>query len=212
MKGEENSHVSFKERYLTAKNITYFAILLALVIVLQLFASYFKIGSTSLSFVLVPIVLCGMILGPWAACFLGFAFGLIVVIQGFTGMDDFTLILLNNKPFATIMLCLVKGSLAGLVSGYIYKLIKSKNKLVATFIASAVCPIVNTGLFILGALLFLGEPIKANSVPDGNTLIYFLVIGCAGINFIIEFAINLICAPAILKVTEVVEKFIRNRG
>ncbi len=208
MKGEENSRVSFRERYLTAKNITYFAVLLALVIVLQMFGSFFKIGSTSLNFVLVPVVLCGMILGPWAACILGFVSGLIIFLQGLFGADAFTAILIADHPVWTAVVCLVKGAASGLASGYAYRLITKKNALVASFVASAVCPTVNTGLFIIGAL-FMSDTLSANFLADGQTVIYFLVIVCAGTNYLIELAINLICAPAILRIKEVIEKNIK---
>ena len=39
-----------------------------------------------------------------------------------------------------------------------------------------------------------------------STLIYFLVIFCAGWNFVGEFAINILLAPAINTIVSVVEK------
>ncbi len=35
---------------------------------------------------------------------------------------------------------------------------------------------------------------------------YYLFVGCAGVNFIVEFAINVVLAPAIHRVVIVVEK------
>lgn len=211
MNSGDSSRLSFKERYLTAKNLTYFAILLALVIVLQLFGSSIKIGATSLSFVLVPIVLAGMVLGPLAGGLLGFIFGVIVYLQGLFGVDVFTAILINDHPFLTALTCLGKGLGCGLASGGCYVLLKDKNETAASFISAAICPIINTGLFILGALL-MSDTLSANFVEDGSTVIYFLVIGCAGVNFLVELAINLICAPVILRITKIVEKNIKRRG
>lgn len=210
MKSEGNSQ-SFVERCLTAKNVTYFAILLALVIVLQLFGATIRIGATQLSFVLVPIVLCGMILGPVWAGVLGFTFGVIVYLQGLFGADGFTAILINDHPFITALVCMGKGFGCGIASGYAYKIIKRKNKTVASFVASAVCPVVNTALFIVGAL-FMSDTLNANFVASDQTVIYFLVIVCAGINFLVELAINIVFAPVILRVTEIIEKNIRKRG
>lgn len=211
MNSEDSSRLSFKERYLTAKNVTYFAILLALVIVLQLFGSSIKIGATSLSFVLVPIVLAGMVLGPIAAGLLGFIFGVIVYMQGLFGVDAFTAILINDHPFLTALTCLGKGLGCGLASGCCYKLFKRNNETAASFVSAAICPIINTGLFILGALL-MSDMLSANFVEDGSTVIYFLIIGCAGVNFLVELVINLICAPVILRITKIVEKNIKRRG
>jgi hypothetical protein len=64
---------------------------------------------------------------------------------------------------------------------------------------------VNTGLFIAGALCFLQETLKANFVAEGTTILYFLFIGCAGINFLVELAINLIAAPSIYRVIHVIK-------
>ncbi len=194
-----------KNRFFSAKNVTTLAVLLALVIVLQAFGGYLKIGATPLSFVLVPIVLGGMLLGPWAGGFLGFCFGIVVMIQGFTGVDGFTMILLEEHPIAVVMLCIVKGSAAGILSGYVYLWIAKKNTLCAVFTASVVAPVVNTGLFILGSLLFLQDTLKGNFV-DGTTVIYFLIIGCAGINFLVELLIDLVCSPALHTVYRAVEK------
>lgn len=210
MKSEGNSQ-SFVERYLTAKNVTYFAILLALVIVLQLFGSVIKIGATTLSFVLVPIVLCGMILGPVWAGGLGFIFGVIVYLQGLFGADPFTSVLMADHPFITAAVCLGKGLLAGLASGYIYKALKGKNETLASFVSAVICPVVNTSLFVIGAL-FMSDTLNANFVQSGQTVIYFLVIVCAGINFLIELGINIVCAPAILRITKIIEKNVKERG
>lgn len=206
---EVNTSQTFKRRYLNAKSLSYFAVLLALVVILQLFGAVFKIGATQLSFVLVPIVISGMLLGTVASSLLGLVFGIIVYLQGLFGADVFTMILINDHPFLTLLICVGKGVACGFVSGLSFNLLKNKNRVVASFVSSALCPIVNTGLFILGSLFFVKDTISANFVPDGQTLIYFLIIGCAGVNFIIELFINLICAPAATRVTQIVEKKVR---
>lgn len=194
----------------SAKNLAYLAVLLALVVLLQCLGGFFKIGSTSLSFVLVPIVLGAVLIGWWAGAFLGFAFGFIVLMYGVAGTDYFTNILFVNHPVLTALTCLIKGIAAGLVPGLVYPLIAKKNKLAGVIVASVLAPILNTGLFILGALLMSGT-ITENFVEDGSTLVYFLFIGCAGINFIVEFAINLVLSPALHRVVLVVEKQIGDK-
>lgn len=189
----------------SAKNLVYLAVLLALVVALQCLSGFFVIGTTSLSFVLVPIVLGAVLIGWWAGAFLGFAFGFIVLMYGVAGTDVFTNILFVNQPVLTTLTCLVKGIAAGLVPGLVYPLIAKKNKLAGVIVASALAPVMNTGLFIIGALCMSGT-ISANFVAEGSTLVYFLFIACAGINFLIEFAINLLLSPALHRVVLVVEK------
>ncbi len=196
-----------KEKFFSARRIAGMAILLAFVIVLQLFGGYFKIGATSFSFVLVPIVLGGILYGALVGGFLGLAFGFITLMAGVVGTDAFTAILFQAQPFATSILCLGKGTLAGLGAGLLYKWIAKKHDFTAVIVASAAAPVINTGLFILGSLCFFQETfIAANFVQEGTSVLYFLIIGCAGINFLVELAINLIASPAIYRVIHAVKK------
>lgn len=192
-----------KGKFFSAKRVTGLAVLLALVVVLQLWGNNIKIGGTGLSFVLVPIVLGGILFGPLAGAFLGLVFGFITLMYGVTGADSFTAVLFTEHPFLTVAVCLVKGTAAGAVSGLLFRLIEKKNGYVGVFVASAAAPIVNTGLFILGALL-MSDTLSANFVADGSTVLYFLIIGCAGINFLAELAIDLLLSPAMYSVIRVV--------
>ncbi|MBE7064211.1 MAG: ECF transporter S component [Ruminococcaceae bacterium] len=185
--------------------LTITAVLTALVIVLQLFGSVFRVGTVNLSFVLIPIVLGGIFVGKSGGAFLGALFGLITLIAGITGTDPFTHILFTNSPVITALICLGKGTLAGLGSAWLYQLVSKKNSYVATFVASAAAPVINTGLFIFGAL-FLKDVISTNFVAEGTTFLYFLIIGCAGINFIFEFIINLIFSPGIYSIVKAITK------
>ena len=194
-----------KKGFFSAKRITGLAVLLALVIVLQVALGQVKIGATSFSLVLIPIVLGGILYGPIAGGLLGFVFGFIVLMYGVTGADPFTAIMFNDHPFWTSVICIGKGTAAGLVAGVLYKVVAKKNVYAATFVAAAVAPMVNTGLFIVGALCFLQDTITTNFLTSGSTMIYFLFIGCAGINFLIEFAVNLIASPSIYRVINIIE-------
>ena len=183
--------------------ITRLAILLALVVVLQTFGSYIKIGTVSISLVLIPVVFGGMILGVLAGTVLGFAFGIVTLIAGITGADGFTQILFTAHPFGTTIICIVKATAAGLVPALVFNAIKNKNQTVAAFTAAALAPIINTGLFIVGVLLFVRDTV-AEHFLQGESIMYFLIIGCAGVNFIVEFVLNLLLAPALNRVYRVV--------
>lgn len=194
-----------KTNFFSAKRITGFAVLLALVVVLQIWGGSIKIGVTSFSLVLIPIVLGGVMFGVSAGAILGFVFGLIVLIYGITGADAFTALLFNEHPFLTSLLCLGKGAAAGAAAGAMFALVRKKNDYAAIFASSAIAPIVNTGLFILGGLL-MSDTLSAPAAAGGMTVVYYLVIGCAGLNFIVEFAVNLILSPALYTVFRVTQK------
>lgn len=200
--------------------LTRTAIFAAIVVVVQLVGGAVKIGPVSFSLVLVPIVIGGIIMGPASGAVLGLVFGVITLINGLTGADPFTFILLTSGvkgAIITPLICLVKATAAGYIAALIYKLFKNAAnkkpaghgrdglKIAGTFMAAAAAPIVNTGLFILGALT-LSDVLTANFVAEGTTVIYFLIIGCAGVNFIVEFLVNLVLAPGIYQIARAVSK------
>ena len=194
-----------EKNFFTAKNVTILGVLTAIIVVLQIFGSYFRIGTISLSFVLVPIVIGGILTGVIGGTILGFIFGVITLVMGIVGADQFTFILFSDHPFLTILTCVIKGSAAGFMSGFVYKLLKDKNLTLSTFAASAVAPIVNTGLFIVGAFC-MADTLNSNFVAENSNVVYFIFIGCAGINFLIELAINLVLAPSVCKIIKAVKR------
>lgn len=198
-----------KKKFFSARNLTMLAVLVALVVVLQLFGSFIKIGTTPISLVLVPIILGGMLLGVWVGLGLGLLFGFMVIMSALAGYDVFTLALLQINPAMTVILCLLKGGLAGFVSAILFKVIKTKNKYVAVFVSAIMAPIVNTGIFVVGGFIIL-DTIKEVFGSFGADLtgispadIIFVL--CVGVNFFIELAIDIVCAPALYTVERVVE-------
>lgn len=181
------------------------AVLLAIVIFLQCFLGSIVVGTTSFSVVLVPIVIGAIILGPGAGAFLGFAFGLVVLIRGISGQDGFTNLIFQSQPVFTVLICLGKGAAAGWVAGLVYKLLAKLSAFWASVAAAAAAPIVNTGLFILGGLTLVRGTLEANLTAFGaDSVVIFLVIGCAGVNFLVEFGVNMILSPAIHRIISVV--------
>ena len=124
---------------------------------------------------------------------------------GEIGIDGgFVMALMSGGTFnviLTILICLVKGTMAGFVSSLLFKIISKKNVVLATIISALVAPIGNTGLFILGAL-GLTNVIGAMASSNGMSVIYFLIIGCAGFNFLFEFGTTLIFAPSLTRVVK----------
>ena len=186
------------------------AVLTAMVMVLQLAGNYVRlpIMGTTVSLVLIPIALGAMLLGPAAGAWLGLVFGAVVYIQcGVMGMDAFTAFLFNAHPIATLLICVVKSTLAGFLAGLVYKLLKNKNEILAVFLAAAVTPIVNTGVFIIGCFAILSTIesfIAVNQEFFGDVSgVYFLFIVCAGINFVFEFILNMVMAPAIERIIHI---------
>ncbi len=185
------------------------AMLLALVIVLQIFGGFIKVGMFSPSLVLIPIVVAAILVGPLGGAIIGGAFGVVVVVQCAMGIDAGGFILWNINPLLTALLCLLKGACAGLVPGLIYKAIAGKEPsderiLVSSIIAALSAPIINTGIFVAGLALFFTDTLYAWS--GGTNVMLYIITGLIGINFLLEFAINLIVSPAISTVVKVATK------
>ena len=190
------------------KKMTTLALLVAVIVVLQAIAPIIKLP-VNISFALIPITVGAILLGPSGGAILGAVFGIMTMINGFTGADVFTNTLIAFSPVWTVLLCLAKATLSGFLAGVIYKLFRKKTLLGATFAAAATAPIVNTGIFVLGGLTVVSDAIVKTMELfgiTGQSLVYFVVIGCAGINFIAEFAVNMLFATAIKTIVEAVQK------
>ncbi len=178
------------------------AILTAIVLVFQLAGIAIRLPflATPVSLVLIPIVIGALLLGPRAGAWLGFVFGAeVVIVCGVMATDPFTATLFQDHPVLTTLLCIGKGVAAGVVPAYVFRALRGKNEWLALFLASASAPIANTGVFILGSYTMM-DTFASNFLGDGTSMFYFLVIVCAGLNFLVELAINIIFAPAIQRV------------
>ena len=190
------------------RNTVMLAALTAIVLILQLAGVTVRLGPTNVSLVLIPIVFGAITLGPSAGAWLGFVFGLeTFIVSGMMGGDPFfTAILFNNTPVMTALICIVKGTAAGLFAGLVYRLIRKKSSLLALICAAATAPIVNTGLFVLGGFLISNVLAEQFANGMGVSVVYFLIFVCAGWNFIFEFILNLVVVPTLGKLADVVTR------
>lgn len=190
------------------------ALLVALVVALQMLSAVIPpIGGTvSITLTLIPVVVGGILLGKRAGAILGFFFGTVVLMNCGIGWDLGGAYLLSANPVATAILCLVKGTAAGFVPALLYGIIKGNAKktnkkrvFVATVVAALSAPIVNTGLFVVGMVLFFKDILFAWA-GDTNIVLYVLV-GLAGLNFAVEFIINTVLSPAIVRIVDAIDKW-----
>lgn len=204
-----------KQKLFTAKNISYIAVLVALVVVLQIFGGNIKIAGLSLNLALVPIALGAILFGPLLGAVLGLICGFIIMIYGVTGVEPFTFYLFSINPIITVLLCLVKTTAAGAVAGWVYRLIVKKNRVVAVFVASALVPIVNTGIFAIGCFVIYDTIISYLLTfgldYTGKNAFYVVFVVVITANFFIEMLTSLVLAPAVATVTRVVEKQIHRK-
>ena len=178
------------------------AVMTALVVVFQLLATFTAIfGPFSTAIALIPIVIgaaiCGTAMGGW----LGFVFGVVVLASG--GANLF----LAFDVFGTFATVLVKGIACGLAAGLAYKLFAKINRYVAVFAAALICPVVNTGVFMLGSVLFFLDSVSEIAAAigmDGTGVGVFWAMAMG--NFLFEIGMNLVLSPVIVRLLDLRKK------
>ena len=174
-------------------------LLTALVVVLQLVSSSIpKIGPFSITLTLVPIVVGAALYGKWAGAWLGLAFSVVVLLE-----PDTAAFYAVTIP-GTIITVLLKGTAAGFVAGLVYEVLKKKNDTAATFIAGALTPIVNTGIFVLGCFTFFLDTLR--EWAGGQNVFAFIFLSMIGVNFLIELGVNIVLGPTIAKIIKIGRK------
>lgn len=180
------------------------AIFTAIVVVLQVIATALgRMGLTPPSLVLIPIVIGSAVYGLKTGAWLGLVFGIVVLLAGVMGVDLFTAGMWNYNPLATAAICIVKGVAAGFVAGAVYKGLSKVNGILGAVAAAIICPIVNTGLFLLGSTVFFKSYLMETYAVEAAGFIGFLFLGLVGVNFLIEMAINLVLSPMIVRILKV---------
>ena len=102
---------------------------------------------------------------------------------------------------------LVKGIACGLIAGLLYQLVHKKNKTIAVFSAAIACPLVNTGLFLVGCWLFFLETVAGWGAAAGfQNVAAYMFLGLTGINVVIELGVNLVLAPVIVRLINIGKK------
>lgn len=182
-------------------------ILSAIIIVLQVIATYFPTKPFAITLSLIPIIIGSALFDEKAGAFLGGVFSAVVVIMCVIGADIGGAMVWNANPFMCVVVCMTKGVLAGYVSGLVYRLLNKKNPVLATFVVGISAPIVNTGIFILGLVLFF-RPILSEW-SGGSDMLYYIIFGLTGINFLVELGVNMILCPGIVKILEAIKKNIK---
>ena len=190
------------ERKQRTRKMVLGAIMTAFVIVLQSIASMTTFfGPFSSAVALIPIVIgaamCGTAVGTW----LGIVFGAVVLLTG--GANLFL-------PFSvqgTLITVLVKGAACGFMAGIVYNSLKKFNEYVAAIAAAIVCPITNTGVFLLGCSIFFmkhDQAIAAEAGVQGTGIALFLAFAMA--NFVLELVSNILLSPIFIRVLKFAKK------
>ncbi len=187
-----------EKKPLETRTLTGVAVFTAIVIVLQMLGAFIRFGPFSISLTLIPIVVGAALYGPAAGAWLGFVFGMVVLLSGDAGA------FLAVNPLGTVVTVIVKGALAGLCSGLVYRVFKGKRAILAVTLAAITCPVVNTGVFLLGCLAFFMPTVTEWATAMGFASVgRYMILGLVGGNFLFELLFNLILSPVILRLIRI---------
>lgn len=181
-----------KVRYDTRRLVT-LAIFTAIVAVLQLLGVAVRFGTFAVSMVGVPVILGGALMGPMAGAWLGLVFGVAVLVSGDAAL------FLTWDPVATVVIVLLKGTLAGLAAGALYRLLEKKHGFLAVLAAAVAYPLVNTGVFFVGCMLcFLDDCVQfAAGLGIGGSGPVIIMTVFIGFNFFFELGLDLVLSGVI---------------
>lgn len=191
------------QRRTSTEKMVLAAIMTALVIIFQLLATFTAFfGPFSTAMALIPIAIgaamCGVAVSGW----LGLVFGIVVLISG-----GANLFLAFDIP-GTFVTVLGKGLACGLAAGLVYKLLENANRYVAAVAAAIVCPVVNTGVFLLGcAIFFLDDATQiATQVGLGDKAGMAVFFALAMANFALELVTNIVLSPVVVRLLNIRKK------
>ena len=198
-KGDKNMNSKTNQKRMSTETMVLGAIMTALVIVFQLLATFTAFfGPFSTAVALIPIAIGAILCGPAVGAWLGLVFGVVVLATG-----GAALFFAFNIP-GTIITVLLKGTACGLVAGLVYKLLKKFNDIIAVIAASIACPLVNTGIFLLGsAVFFLDDVVEIAEIAGSPVTGMAVFVGFAMANFIIELVTNGLLSTIIVRLIKI---------
>lgn len=178
------------------------SLLAALVLLLQCFVVIPLGASFTVTLTLVPIMLGAILYGPATGALLGGVFGAAVSFQVITGAAGaMSTAMLQLAPVMTIVICMLKGVLAGFGAGWVYKLFRhTKAKTLGVILSAVSCPLINTGLFVAALFVFYYDLMVQYAADNSYSgALAFVFLGVVGLNFVVEFVINVLLIPMVLR-------------
>ena len=193
------------KRFMSTKTMVLGAVMTALVVIFQLLATFTAFfGPFSTAIALVPIAIGAALCGPIVGAWLGLVFALVVLLTG--GANLF----LAFNVVGTIITVVLKGMACGFVSGIVYKALSKVNDILAAVCAAIICPITNTGVFLLGSVTFFYSSAQQIGELVGIKGAGFAVFwGLAMANFLFELGMCAVLSPVIVKVISIGNKQIK---
>lgn len=181
------------------------AILIAIMLIFAFTPlGYLKAGPIEITFMIIPVSIGAILVGPIGGAILGFVFGITSFIQCFTG-SVFGAFLFDLSPVLTFVICLIPRILCGWLSGLLFRSLRKidRTKVFSYLGASLATALLNTFFFMGSILLFFWHNdafvsgMEASGLPVDS--VWRFLIAFVGINGVVEAAVSFVVGSAIGK-------------
>ena len=198
------------------------AILVAIILVMSFTPlGYLRTPVIEITFIMIPVAIASIIVGPAGGAIAGCVFGITSFIQCF-GASPFGAMLLSINPIYTFILCLIPRIIAGWMPGLIYQsIVKAdgskitasinssitdpaaldqscvklrKRKTVASISASIAAPVLNTVLFVVTLYLLFGSTEFVKSFGES---IWKGFVTIVGVNGLVEASVGIFAGATV---------------
>lgn len=192
--------MSKKEKQIPLKSVIGLAVF-ALTIVVMAFTpvGFLKTGNLEASFLVVPVAIGAILLGPTYGAVLGLVMGVVSFAQCF-GASDMGSALFGVSAVNTFLLCVIPRVICAWMAGVFYDLLSKIDKtgFVPQIAAAVVCPIFNFILFMLGLSLLFGQtPYLLNMQTQMNASGIGFYFALGGMNLLYELLASVVLTTGI---------------
>ena len=188
---------------------------LALLTAIVLIMAYTPLGylktpwGVEVTFIVIPVAVGSIILGPAAGAFLGLVFGLPSFAPCF-GASPLGVIFLQENPIGTFFCCVINRVIVGVVPGLLYLAIKKlkKGRNVGMALCCFLTPALNTLLYIVGNWLIFSDTWLSLSISsygysgEGGISLLAFMLSLVAVNGLAEAASCLVIGTAVWKALE----------
>ena len=160
---------------------------------------YLNIGPLAVTFNVIPVAICAVVLGPTGGAVAGAVFGLTSFLQamGIGGTSALGAALFQINPFLSAVQCFVPRILDGLLIGYIFRGMRRKtNVYVSCAVTGFFSAFLNTLFFMTALVVMFGNTELIQNLMGGHNII----IGCClmvGVNAISEMVSSTVITAAV---------------
>lgn len=160
---------------------------------------YLNIGPLAVTFNVIPVAICAVVLGPTGGAVAGAVFGLTSFLQamGIGGTSALGAALFQINPFLSAVQCFVPRILDGLLIGFIYRGMRKKTNVYASCaVTGFFSAFLNTLFFMTALVVMFGNTEVIQNLMGGRNVI----IGCCmmvSVNAISEMVSSTIITAAV---------------